>query len=639
MRIPIRYLLFLIFLAHVCNLTADAADNVVEESWQSYHSKDKWHNSLKPKGKPGPSLALATDGKSDYSIVVSAKATSQAKKAAEQLQYWLKQITGVTLPITAEGTRLTEKSSIISIGWTKQLKQTEPAAVKKDLGDDGWGITATESKLFLWGGRTRGVINAVFALLEEDLGCRWYTDEHTRIPEMPTLTFAPVLRTYKPDLKLRDPFYSVSWDAEWSLRNRTNAPDGTVPEEYGGYIDYGSSGGTSPYIPHMFVHTFNSLVPPSKYFEEHPEYFMLDSDGQRSVRQLCTTNPEVVQLVTKRVKRFLAEQPHTEIVSVSKNDGGKTCLCKDCKLLDDAEGTNMAALLHLVNKVAEAIEHEHPHVVVSTLAYLETVKVPKTVRPRKNVVIRLCNDYVGSWRQPFTPAQQCEFGELVKAWSDAHDRIYIWDYVINFSHYMAPMPNMEVVAKNIRFLVDNNAEGIMTQGCYQSPGAEREWLRSWVFAKLMLYPSMNLNELMQDFIWGHYGKAAPAIAQYNELLKEQTEKYKDVLAKPEGGIRYKMDNPFLSKEFLKRASRIFDRAEKLAQDQAVLYRVQRMRLSIMYVKLMRGPKFVGNEYGEVLARFEKIARRTGVTHLREGKPDLDEKLQQWQKTWKDHNDK
>jgi len=237
---------------------------------------------------------------------------------------------------------------------------------------------------------------------------------------------------------------------------------------------------------------------------------------------------------------------------------------------------------------------------------------------------------VGSWAQPFTSGEQCKFGELVKAWSAVHDRIYIWDYVVNFSHYMAPMPNMEVVAKNIRFLVENNAEGIMTQGAYQSTGAEREWLRSWVTAKLMWDPSRDLNELMHDFIFGHYGKAAPAINDYNILLKKQGEKFKDVLTRPEGGIRYNMDNPFLSKVFLDKADMIFDRAEKMAESEEVLHRIECARLPVMYVKLMRGPEFVGKEYGKVLERFEKIARREGVTHLREGGPDLDEKLRKWQ---------
>jgi len=588
----------------------------------------EWHNSLKPAGKAGPVLTLAENGKSKYIIIVSAGATKPELKAAEQMLYWLEQMTAVKLPIASEDT-ISAKKKVISIGRTKLFEKSLPETATRKLANGGWGIAVKKTNLFLWGAKNRGTVNAVFAFLEEDIGCRWYTKKHTRIPKISTLKVAPVSRTYSPALKLRDPFYWVSWDWHWSLHNRTNAPDAAVPEEYGGRVDYG----TGSSFGHMFVHTFDRLIAPDKYFDKHPEYFMLDEDGKRSKKQLCMTNPDVVRLMIKQVHKFLAECPHSEIVSVSKNDMVRVCLCERCKQLDDAEGTNMASLLNLVNSVAESIENQYPGVDVSTLAYLETIQLPKTVRPRKNVIIRLCNDSAGAWFRPFTPAEECDFAEILKKWSSIHDKIYIWDYIMNLSHFMAPMPNMNVIAKNIRFFVKNNAHGVMTQGNCQGPGSEREWLRSWVIAKLMLYPSMDVNELMDDFIFGHYGKAAGPIAQYNRLLREQGKKYKDVLDRPEDGIRYRMSNPFLSKAFLDKSSRLFDEAEKLAEDQAVLHRVQRERLPIMYVKLVRGPEFTGDEYGRVLQRFGKITRREKIVNLKEGAPDLEENLKKWQNQW------
>ncbi|MCD6393733.1 MAG: DUF4838 domain-containing protein [Planctomycetes bacterium] len=607
----------------------------VSKSLNPQAAPNKWYNSLKPKGIDTSVLAIAEGGKSNYSIVLSGQATTQDKKAAQELQYWLEKMTTVKLPIVTEGSALKDKSQIISLGYTRQLQDANLSAVKEDLEDEGYGIAVQDKKLFLWGGRTRGVINAVFALLEEDLGCRWYTDEAIMIPKNPTLKFTPVSRTYIPVLKLRDPYYFVAFNGTWSLRNRTNAPGAKVPEEWGGYMEY--CNGDSTDHSSMFVHTFHDLLSPDEYYEKHPEYFMLDEDGNRDTHQLCTTHPEVVRIVIDSVKRYLRANPNARIISVSKMDGGGTCLCSKCRALDEAEGTHMASLLYLVNGVAEAIEEEFPHVTVSTLAYLETVKPPRTIRPRKNVAIRLCSDDVGAWLRPFEPSRVCQFGQLVKAWSAVHDRIHIWHYTVNFSHYLAPMPNMENIAEDIGFLVDNHAEGIMTQGAFQSVG-ERDWLRSWVFAKLMWDPYLDLDELMHDFIYGYFGKSAPAIAEYNALLRNQLVVNRDImtvphLAGPDESIRYPMDHPFLSKEFLAKATELYDRAEKLAENERVLRRVQRDRLPIMYVKLARGPEFVGNEYGKILERFEKIARREGVTRLREGSPDLDEKLEGWRNQW------
>ncbi|MHC4673012.1 MAG: DUF4838 domain-containing protein, partial [Planctomycetota bacterium] len=590
-----------------------------------YQVWNEWHNSLQPQGTGSVALTLASNGESNYRIVIPKTASTQDIKAADDLQLWLQYMTGVLLPIFADNIPLGDDLPI-SVGRTGLLTQSGLPAANVDLGDEGYGVAVQGEELFLWGGRTRGAINAIYALLEEDLGCRWYTNDHQRIPYMPVLTFTPVERTYQPPLRLRDPFYFVAFNEDWSLQNRTNAPRAAVREEWGGHIDYGN----------RFVHTLGLIIPPSVYFDDHPEYFRMDEYGERHRNQPCTTHPDVVQIVTQDVLNYLASRPDTEIVSVSKNDNGWPCLCPTCRAFDEPEGSDMASLLYLVNIVAAAIEQDYPDVMVSTLAYFNTRDVPLTMRPRDNVLIRVCNATDGSWEQPFIPAQQTDFGPILESWSAAHGRISIWDYTVNFYHYLAPMPNMEVIGADIPYMVANNAEGIMTQGAYQSTG-ERDWMRSWVIAKLLWDPSRDWFELMQDFIWGHYGNAAPKIAEYNELLRYQGQLYANDLFRPPNGIRFPMDVSFLTLDFLNSASAIFDEAEVLAENDQVLHRVERERLPIMYVKLERGPEFVGAQYGAVLDRFETIARREGVTHLRERMlPNLDEKLQEWRSNWEQY---
>jgi hypothetical protein len=407
------------------------------------------------------------------------------------------------------------------------------------------------------------------------------------------------------------------------LRNRTNAPDAKVPEEFGGHVDYGG----------LFVHTAAALLPPDKYFKDHPEYFAQDAAGKRYPAQVCPTDPDVARIVTENVLAALKRNPHAEIVSVSKNDSGgdQICHCERCEKLRAAEGTEMANQLVLVNRVAEAVEPEHPGVLIDTLAYLDTVGVPKTIRPRKNVVVRLCNDTVGAWGHPFTPARQLPVAKLAQQWAAAHDKLSIWDYNVNFSHYLAPMPNMDVVADNIRFWVENNAIGVMTQGGYQGP-AERDEMRSWVIAKLMWDPSRDPQALVDDFIAGHYGAAAPAIAEYDRLLVQAGKEHAHELASPPGGIRYPMDIPLFTREFIDKASEIFERAEKLAGgDDATLRKVQRAELPILYVQVARGPKFTGPDYSSLLDRFERIARREKIMYLEEAGADFERKLGEWRK--------
>ncbi|HOZ46697.1 MAG TPA: DUF4838 domain-containing protein [Candidatus Hydrogenedentes bacterium] len=579
----------------------------------------EWRNALLP-AEPGPeALTLAEGGTARYTILLAASPTSQEEKAAADLGLWLAEMTGVTFAVEREGA-YTPSGHEISLGRTALLAQAKPEGVDTELGPEGYGIAVRDGALYLWGGDGRGVINAVYTLLEEDLGCRWYHRDSATIPQRPTLTFSPAPRTYTPVLEIRDPFYWDAFHADWSLRNRTNAPSANVPDEWGGHVNYAAG---------LFVHTYNRLVPPEKYFAEHPEYYS-EIDGTRVARQLCVTNPEVIEIAKQSVLEALRSDPNAELLSVSPNDGTGYCDCERCRALDEAEGSKAASALEFVNAMADAVRDEFPRVKISTLAYLDTVKPPKTIRPRDNVVIRLCTDR-HAWAHEFqflTETQECQ--EALKTWADIGAKIHIWDYTVNFSHYSIPMPNMPIVSQNIRFLMDHNVNGIMLQGAYQSPGSARGPMRCWVWAKQLWDPSLNTRELMRDFTYGFYGEAAPPMAEYDELLWSTWELCHMTALRRTGGIRYPPTAEFLTAEFIASASALFERAEDMASNEETLRRVQLAKLPVLYLKLWRNEEYAA-EFEQVSSEFEAIARREGVTHLYEGggANHVDELLGKW----------
>jgi len=576
-----------------------------------------WRRSLIPIGAHSAPLTLADAGKTGYLIVIPAQPTTQEQKAADDLAHWLGEMTGAEFPIVPDTAPAIPTE--ISVGRTSRLRGADARQAAADLGDEGYGIAVRDSKLLLFGGRKRGPIYAVYALLEEDLGCRWYAGDGSRIPYRRTLRFRPVPRTYVPPLLIRDPFYKDAFDATWSLRNRANAPGAAVPEEWGGHVDYDG----------LFVHTFNQLVPPGTYFKDHPEYYSL-IDGKRTPEQLCLTNPEVVKIASANVLRALKGNPDTEIAEVSANDNDQHCACPGCARLDRENGSPAGSLISFVNQVAAAVEKEHPGVWVSTLAYLHTVDAPTKVRPRRNVIVRLCNN-LHAWRYPFSDfvtsdrPESKRYRAALIAWSKIADNLSIWDYTTNFSHYLAPMPNMHVLAPSARFYVAHNVKGIMFQGAYQSTGGESMPMRCWVMAKLLWDPSRDVDDLMRDFIGGYYEEAAAPIAAYYDLLERTRREHEEVI-----GCRYDMDSSFLTREFLDEATALFDQAETLAQSDEIRRRVQLARLPITYVKLSRGPQLTGvHGYRALIDEFETVARRDNITHLKEGPPDLDSKLQEW----------
>lgn len=569
----------------------------------------QWHNALQPQGA-GTQITLANNGTSNYAIVKPASPTTQDTKAATDLQTWLKTMTGVQLSIITEDTPLNGKDAI-SIGRTQMLQNSGLPAAAVDLGEHGYGIWVQNTTLFLWGGSKRGAIHAVYALLEEDLGCRWYTSgsASNRIPSRPTLTFTPVDRTYIPLFRYRDPFYGVQWNENWAIRNRTNAANSPVRTDWGGHEYYGDK----------MVHTFEKFLPPATYFSPHPEYFMMDANGNRQPKQPCLTNADAYAIIRDAVHSSLDKYPNSTIISLSQNDDGGWCLCPNCRAKDDlAGGVHMGSLLYLVNKIAADLLTTHTSVWVDTIAYFDSVDPPQNgILPWSNVIIRYCNANPGAYVRPFTPMQEySQVNQLVTTWTNLHTPIYVWNYVVNTVHGLAPMPNMEVIAKDLQYLVSKNVKGVLNQAADYGM-VERDNLRAWLTAKLMWNPYWDYFQLMQDFIWGHYGQAAPKISEYNELLRLQGLQYQAQLSYPVGGIQYGMDSPFLTKEFLNQSTAIFSEAEQLAENSTILHRVEREEIPIMYVQLERGPDFVGAAYGAILDKYAVIAPRENAGNAKQ----------------------
>ena len=86
---------------------------------------------------------------------------------------------------------------------------------------------------------------------------------------------------------------------------------------------------------------------------------------------------------------------------MSQNDCLNPCQCTNCQAIAQAEESECGPLLDFVNYLADGIKDQYPEVYIDTLAYQYTQKAPKTIRPRDNVIVRLC-DTESDPTQPIT---------------------------------------------------------------------------------------------------------------------------------------------------------------------------------------------------------------------------------------------
>ena len=257
----------------------------------------------------------------------------------------------------------------------------DPTFSTAEFGAEGLILRTVGNDLILAGGRPRGTLYAVYTFLEDHVGCRWWSSTASTIPKQPTLKFDGINVRYIPPLEYRESFWYDAFDGDFAVRNKCNG--------HSAKLDAGRGG---KHIYQGFVHTFFPLIPPGKYFEKHPEWFSeIDGKRQQGRTQLCLTNDQMRQELVKNLKDSLRKNPAATIASVSQNDWHGNCQCGKCAAIDQEEGSAMGSLLRFVNAVAADIEEEFPRVAISTLAYQYTRKPPARVKPRPNVIIRLCS--------------------------------------------------------------------------------------------------------------------------------------------------------------------------------------------------------------------------------------------------------
>ncbi len=546
-------------------------------------------------------FTLFSGNKTDYRIVVGTGASESEKWAAKELQHWLKEISGAGLPIIDYDELY--KGPKIVIGYNDIIKAKTGENAPSDK-DESFRYCSSGSDLLIYGGKIRGSMYGVMAFLENELGCRWYTPGVSVIPEKDKFSFCWLDHSEKPGIRVRNDFYFEAFDPIWAARNRMNGTLG-----FAGFKD--QPGGVESY---WAVHTFFPLMPPEEFFKKHPEYYSL-IDGKRLFEraQLCLSNTDVLKIITERIKKQIRETPEYLIYDVSQNDWYNPCQCEKCQAIVKKEGAESGLMIWFVNQVAESVEKEFPDKYIGTLAYQYTRTPPKSIRPRNNVVVRLCSIECCFAHDFKTCPDNQSFLADLKNWSALAPHLYIWDYVVNFSHYVMPYPNFSVLQSNIKTLSENNAIGIMEQAAYQSRGGEFSELKAYLISRLLWNPDCNVENVITDFMYGYYGRAGKFVRQYFDLVQGR------INPKTHIHLGLSPDDPIFSENFVNESIKIFEEAEKVADNEELLHRVEMASLPVLYLKCKRTPIFA--RYDGTYDKFCAIAKREGVNYYAEaGEP-------------------
>jgi Domain of unknown function (DUF4838)/F5/8 type C domain len=491
---------------------------------------------------------IAQNGKARAEIIVPKNADSLCLKAAEELSFYLKEICGADFAIS---NKKSKAYFPIFIG-KNLLNNKSKKLLKEDSMADAFLIEGNKNGLYLAGKESQGDLFAVYTFLEEYLGCMKFNSMEMFVPKTRTIQAPEIQKIYSPAFPFRVPHFEGRYDADFRNWHKTSDFD-----------DWG-----------MFVHTFQHLVPPEKYFDEHPEYFALVDGRRLKDGQLCLSNPELINLLTENLGKEMAKKPEKTYWSVSQNDCINYCECEHCKALYEEYENISGAYVQMANEIATV----YPDKQISTLAYQFTRSAPTNIKPLDNVNIMFCSIECNRSMPLASDPRSAGFVDEMKDWAKLTDNIFAWDYVVQFKNYLTPFPNFHVIQPNIKLFYQNGVNMMFQQGSGGS-WSDLADAKQYLIAKLLWNPELNADSILNHFFDQYYGKAAPFIKAYfdvsHQAIKEkQDEQNLDIYGFPMFYV-----DAHLRPGLLLRYQALMDSAElAVADDSLFLKRVLHARI-------------------------------------------------------------
>lgn len=305
-------------------------------------------------------LALVEDGKPRAIVVTADRPTPVAAHAAEELAVHIEKATGVRLPVVRESDADAEKLVRIYIGDTTAARRQgiEPDA----LGNDVSVMRVHDGSLYILGregaddpldghlATFRGTLFGVYEFLERFVHVRWLWPGElgTYVPRKDSLAIdASLDETFGPELRFRRARFSY-------IQRQVDNPDpdilrlGFTAETARNYLHALQVFTTryrlgdterKPTVGHHFEGWWE------KFGKEHPEWFMLNADGERGPRTdatksqrrhvaMCVSNPDL--------HRYIVEEHWDggDVLSLGEVDARVFCGCGQCLAWDGPQPAN-----------------------------------------------------------------------------------------------------------------------------------------------------------------------------------------------------------------------------------------------------------------------------------------------------------
>jgi len=490
-----------------------------------------------------------------FAHIVGQKTSWDAsQEAIHEFQAGVAKSTGVRLPIDAGEVLKNQLEPVRSRPVRIQFILADHGS---GLGKDGFRLRSGETAISFEAETKHGFMKGVYFFLKRYCGFEWLWPGPTgEVCESKQRLAIPVGDIEdRPKYLWRHLLFS---DMEglpapkWSPMEFHMPPNHATMAEYRLWCRRNQLGGYKTLIGH----TWGAFVNPDEYGQTHPEYFA-ETNGSRTNSiagwpgkhggQLCTTNPDVINLLVKKVRQFFDEHPDYDVISISPNDGTGFCECDRCISLDvkygnpapndtatkggelagtfkdDADKTGRSSritgpitdrMFDYANAVARQIAESHPNKMLLLLVYSLYRDPPRMVKLAPNIIAQYCLQCHQHWDEKI---RESDYRDIQTLKSNAPE-VGIYEYYDQGAWPGVVRSFPDLISRSVSTFHQIGVRHYSTQG---STGFATNGFNFWFLAKALWDPQANVDVCLAEYCRKAFGQAAPTMVEYYNLWRNR----------------------------------------------------------------------------------------------------------------------
>ena len=285
-----------------------------------------------------------------------------------------------------------------------------------------------------------------------------------------------------------------------------------------------------------YPHNFNGVMP-NRILEQHPDWCGMREDGQRlppnkgGPGTFCMTSPGAIEFVANKMLAWIGDNKDCMVkFNLLPMDGCTYCQCERCLNLykpfrrPDIPWVPISpymvsdAYYYFVTEVAKRVGATAPHARIGALAYADVHAPPRNLDSLPdNVWVEVCQ--YGSRNLPVSSPANAAMRECEETWARKCAHLTAYEYALIHAEWSVPpmpIPLVSAIVDRSKFLHRLGAWNGGTQASAASL-THNPW--NWYAYPRMLWDvNLTADQILEEFFTAYYREArGPMLAYYRTL--------------------------------------------------------------------------------------------------------------------------